>query len=818
MNTGLGGPAGYGENVFSSTAKATGNNDDGAVAVDVTSVFGASGIDFYGTSYTTIYINSNGVISFGAAQTGYWPALASTSTPLLAPFWADININSGGEIYWDIDPANGAITITWDGVAPYSGSGTNSFQVVLTSTGSGGFDAEFIYEDIQWTSGGSGTAQTGFTDGGSNDTTFEGSGNATILSNYENNDFDNGDPNGVYSISVINGEPYAGDGIVQGTGAAELIDGTYTDAQGDGIDSGFGTGADGYDDSVTAGAGNDTVFGQAGGDTLEGEAGNDVLYGDFNGTPPTLSEELNWNTLGADGTSLASGVSTSTGQMEVSVSFTDDGNNNATYRVETSNTQYVGTGEPFSTSSSLRLFGTGDADTSTTTINFAASTSIYADEAENVTFRINDLDWGNGNHQDRVTVNAYDADGNAVAVSLTPGAGDSLSGNTVTAGTTAESPSDAGGSTLVDIAGPVARIEIIYYNALAGNPATHAVYVTDLHYDVVASANVGGDDSLDGGAGNDALYGEDGDDTLLGGTGLDTLTGGAGDDLLYIAQGDIATGDGGEDLFIVTDYGDAGAGTITIDGSTTDEPGGDTLDLNGLADRTTLSMTASAIDPDGFDGSVTLTDGTVLTFSNIENIICFTAGTRILTERGEVAIEQLKAGDKVMTADHGAQPIRWIGQSTVPAMGKLAPIFVPAHRLPGAKRGLLVSPQHRFAFGHWQAELMFGEDEVFVSATHMEDGHDVLRMPCASVTYFHILLDRHEVIFAEGAATESFHAGETGMQALSGPAREELYKAMPELRDDLGAHGPTARRVLRKHEAALLLPHLSPQPDWQMVA
>ena len=70
MNSGLGGPAGYGENVFSTTTKDAGNNDDGSVFVDISSVFG-SGLDFFGTNYTGLYVNSNGNISFGAANTDY---------------------------------------------------------------------------------------------------------------------------------------------------------------------------------------------------------------------------------------------------------------------------------------------------------------------------------------------------------------------------------------------------------------------------------------------------------------------------------------------------------------------------------------------------------------------------------------------------------------------------------------------------------------------------------------------------------------------------------------------------------------------------
>ena len=85
MNSGLGGPAGYGENVFSSTSKTTGNNDDGSVYVDTSSVFGG-GIDFFGTTYTGLYVNSNGNITFGAAITAYQTSnLAGTSSRMIAP-------------------------------------------------------------------------------------------------------------------------------------------------------------------------------------------------------------------------------------------------------------------------------------------------------------------------------------------------------------------------------------------------------------------------------------------------------------------------------------------------------------------------------------------------------------------------------------------------------------------------------------------------------------------------------------------------------------------------------------------------------------
>ncbi len=813
MNTGLGGPAGYGEGVYSSASKAAGGVDDGSVEIDVTSVFGAGGINFYGTNYTEIYLNSNGTISFGSAFTDFSTTnLGAETTPMLAPFFADVNVNSGGEIYWDIDPVGGTIIMTWDGVAPYSGSGNNSFQVVLTDNGSGDFTLEYIYEDIQWSgSGGSDQADVGWTDGGANDVLLDGSGNGTELLAYESNDFNNGDPVGTYEVSFVGGDPTFPDGMVSGTAGNDTIDASYTgDAEGEVIDGGDASGGPGDadlvnagdgNDSVEAGAADDTVYGGAGNDTLEGEAGDDVLYGDSDLADVT-AESLNWDAQGGDGTDISGGFTQDTGNMDVSVSMTDDGNNNPVLQVETSDTTYVESGEPFDPNSSAYIFGNGDGATSTTTIDFAAqSGSGMSGEVQNVAFRINDIDWGNSNHTDTVTVNAFDADGNPVTVTITPEGGDTVSGNTITAETVGESPNSAGGSALIEIAGPVDQIEIIYANGQSG---TQAIWVSDVHFDTIPVPITGGNDSLDGGAGNDTLLGEAGDDTLIGGIGSDSLIGGDGDDNFSVAQGDTADGGDGDDYFTLADLSETGTDAINIFGGDEGGADSDTLQLTADITQDDITFTASA-DAGAVSGSFTMADGTLVTFSDIENIICFTPGTLILTETGERPIESLRPGDKVITRDHGAQPLRWVGTSTVPGQGKFAPVRVESHMI-GARRSLLVSPQHRLLFEGYDCELNFGASEVLAAATHLEDGMNVYRAPCPWVTYVHLMFDSHEVIYAEGAATESFFAGDVGVAAISGQAREDLFAAFPALRSDPTSYGNTARICLKAYEAKLLLP------------
>ena len=138
-------------------------------------------------------------------------------------------------------------------------------------------------------------------------------------------------------------------------------------------------------------------------------------------------------------------------------------------------------------------------------------------------------------------------------------------------------------------------------------------------------------------------------------------------------------------------------------------------------------------------------------------------------------------------------------------MGNFAPVAINSTVLPGARRPLLVSPHHRILIEGYHTQLLFGEDEVLASAVHMIDGYDIRRLVRPLVSYIHLMLDRHEIIYAEGAATESFHAADMGLAALSPEARESMYQTFPQLRADIGAYGPAARRCLRRHETLLLM-------------
>lgn len=217
----------------------------------------------------------------------------------------------------------------------------------------------------------------------------------------------------------------------------------------------------------------------------------------------------------------------------------------------------------------------------------------------------------------------------------------------------------------------------------------------------------------------------------------------------------------------------------------------------------TANWEAFVVDSDynnGPDGAYS--QDVVLTAEN-GVIICFARGSMIRTDCGELPVEALDAGDMVQTRDHGAQPVRWIGSRRVAGRGSFAPIRIKAGALRN-DRDLVVSPQHRMLLDGWKAELLFGESEVLAAATHLVNDRSILREECDEVEYFHILFDRHEIIYANGAPAESFMPGAQGMDSLAVAARDEILTLFPELSDDLFAFGPSARRNLKAFEARLL--------------
>ncbi len=136
--------------------------------------------------------------------------------------------------------------------------------------------------------------------------------------------------------------------------------------------------------------------------------------------------------------------------------------------------------------------------------------------------------------------------------------------------------------------------------------------------------------------------------------------------------------------------------------------------------------------------------------------VCFASGTRIATARGEVAVEDLRVGDLVVTAQRGTaplQPVVWIGHSQAniarhPDRAAVAPVLIKAGALSAGapNRDLRVSPDH----------AMFLDGRL-VPAKHLVNGTSIVQqLWCPEVTYWHVELPAHGLLVAEGAVSESY--------------------------------------------------------------
>ncbi|NNE51208.1 MAG: hypothetical protein HKN30_02275 [Sulfitobacter sp.] len=552
---------------------------------------------------------------------------------------------------------------------------------------------------------------------------------------------------------------------------------------------------------------------------VSGTGGNDTIDSSYNGDPANegvdsfgaanVASEFNWSDY-ADEQDLRGGVTQDTGEVDVQVTYSDV-QTNEEFSAELSggaNAIYVASGETFSTTSAGYLFANGSPNNSTITFDFSTSSgSTFKDEVENVRFRISDIDGlssGSNDFQDIVTVRAFDADGVEVGVTITGGSNHTVSGNTITAGLTNYSPSSAQASALIEIAGPVGSIVVTYDN---GGTTQQAIYFSDIQFDAVPA----NDDSIEAGAGNDLVNAGEGDDTLWGGTGNDTLYGDGGqnevygeegDDTLYAGDGDTVSGGDGDDTFLI-DGTQLNGGTITLIGGEADETGGDVLDFNGQLQVGSVTIT----DPDdangGKTGTATLLDGTTVSFSQMESIICFAEGSLIETPYGARPIESLTPGDLILTRDHGPQPLRWIGNRTVEGRGRFAPVEFARGSF-GNAQPLRVSPQHRMLIEDYRAVMYFGEEEVITAADFLVNGKTITRREAVSVCYYHLLFDQHELVLSSGIWSESYQPGSYSLPGLNDRARDSLFKILPALRSDPNGYGQSARTSLKRAQGSLL--------------
>jgi len=242
----------------------------------------------------------------------------------------------------------------------------------------------------------------------------------------------------VDNTTLVAADATGGDGIVEGTDGADVIDTGYTgDPDGDMVDNGDAllpgeVGDDdiivagGGDDTVLAGEGDDEVFAGDGDDTVEGGAGDDLIYGDSNGgyavDATTVREVLQWDQAPSYADEHdASAFTQNTGSVEVSFTMLSGScNAQVEYEDRAGNVDGIDTGTlgAVDPNSGLAFEGDGAYDDAKVELSFSEAVS-------NVQFRVNDIDYDSS-----ATVLAFDANGNALAVDLAGGSDLNISGDT----------------------------------------------------------------------------------------------------------------------------------------------------------------------------------------------------------------------------------------------------------------------------------------------------------------------------------------------------------------------------------------------------
>jgi len=182
--------------------------------------------------------------------------------------------------------------------------------------------------------------------------------------------------------------------------------------------------------------------------------------------------------------------------------------------------------------------------------------------------------------------------------------------------------------------------------------------------------------------------------------------------------------------------------------------------------------------------------------------ICYTRGTWIKTATDIQRIEKINVGDLIWTLDHGPQPVKWIGSRSVIAAGRFAPVEIPTGIL-GADSPVQVSQQHRVLISDSAAELQYGTTQVFSPAIALVDAGLARIVPAKSVEYFHILLENHDIIKANGVTSESLFLDDNAHP----DDPDTLF--FPDL--NVGPHPKhrLARPTLRRQEASALLCELT---------
>ncbi|HCP81919.1 MAG TPA: hypothetical protein DIT67_10125 [Octadecabacter sp.] len=170
-------------------------------------------------------------------------------------------------------------------------------------------------------------------------------------------------------------------------------------------------------------------------------------------------------------------------------------------------------------------------------------------------------------------------------------------------------------------------------------------------------------------------------------------------------------------------------------------------------------------------------------FSPPPVFICFCDGTDIMTPSGPRKVETLRVGEYVLNESGKRKKIQWIGCTDVSsATFKRFPDQRPIRIFAGSiapkipANDLFVSPQHRVALEGYEVELLCGTDRVFVAAKHLTSSIAERVETCEATSYYHILLNEHDVIVSNGLATESLQLSKRNLDGMSQNAKVSLCK------------------------------------------
>lgn len=216
--------------------------------------------------------------------------------------------------------------------------------------------------------------------------------------------------------------------------------------------------------------------------------------------------------------------------------------------------------------------------------------------------------------------------------------------------------------------------------------------------------------------------------------------------------------------------------------------------------------------------TVTLVDASPYIGQSYDNLaaVCICAGATIQTVSGNILIEELRVGDLVKTADHGMQPVRWIGVRKLDLIDllvnpKLLPVCITAGALGAGlpSTDLLVSRQHRMLLSSSLEDETSEKDTTLVAAVRLTEQPGIyIDKAVTAVEYYHVLFDQHQIIYANGAPTESLLTGKCALKALTPDAYKEIVTLFPEVEST--DHTPTPARTIltNKQQKALVAEHV----------